>query len=226
MTETDMIFLDSILADVPEMRDRRFSGRYRKRRKKIIKYPEREAGITEYKRIKLKYIIIAALLAVSVIIISVIAGASPEKPAPGKPNISVYEMLGVTEFEQLFVTHGIEKEFYIDTDLSCYSVKDYYRRYDHLRREYTNGDIKITVVQAALFYGMPYLFGDTMQTEPEVTTINGWNAVYFETTYGTCGYIICTGEYLMCYECNSGKELLDSFVTETEFREVSENDAE
>ena len=62
MTETDMIFLDSILADVPEMRDRRFSGRYRKRRKKIIKYPEREAGITEYKRIKLKYIIIGTAI--------------------------------------------------------------------------------------------------------------------------------------------------------------------
>ena len=225
MTETDSIFLDSVLVCVPEMHDRRFSGRYRRRRKQIIRNPEKEAGLVAHRHIKLRYVLIAALLAMITVFVALVAGAEPEKPFIKKQNISVYELIGITEFDDLFVTHGIEKEFYIDTDMSGYSVKDHFKRHDHLNRTYTKGNTEITVDQAAFYCGMPYLYGSTISTEPDVTLINGWKAVYFETNYDTCGYIINTGEYLMCYECNAGKELLDSIVTATKFREVNGNDA-
>ena len=217
LNDFEKCFVDSIVNVAPEEPYHRFSLRYRIRKRKIIKdYKRSLASYRQSKRIRLKYLLIAVIVAG----IAILAGFGAFKIIEGfrVTDYDIYSMLYVVDD----LTHSpdtIEEKFYIDMDMSEYEVSVVCDDFTEYWLKYKNEEITLSISQVpvALFDGTS-LNTENCYTEPQQILINGWNGLYFQPNHGGYYFVFNAGEYIISYTSNMPKTEIENIVKSTKFK--------
>ncbi len=217
LNDFEKCFVDSIVNVAPEEPYHRFSLRYRIRKRKIIKdYKRSLASYRQSQRIRLKYLLIAVIVAG----IAILAGFGVFKIIEGfrVTDYDIYSMLYVVDG----LTHSpdaIEEKFYIDMDMSEYETEVLSDDYVLYGINYESGNKRIFVSQMPLaFYSQRRLNTEDVMIEPMQISINDWSGLYFQTKDGLYSYLFNTGEYIVSYTGNVSKKDMENIVKSTKFK--------
>lgn len=216
LNDFEKCFVDSIVNVAPEEPYHRFSLRYRIRKRKIIKdYKRSLASYRQSKRIRLKYLLIAVIVAG----IAILAGFGVFKIIEGfrVTDYDIYSMLYVVDD----LTHSpdtIEEKFYIDMDMSEYDIEILNNVDFDYTKCYHKNDYNLTISQETLvLFSSTRLNTEDVIKEPEFVSINGWNGVYFMTGSQVNCFVFNTGKYVISYVSNMPKTEIENIVKSTKF---------
>lgn len=215
LREVDIMLINSILENVPEECDHKFTLGYKIRRWQIIRYVKRLSSSSGRVRkpIRLKYVLIAAIVAI-VAVISVLAGWNTSKDYDGYivTDYGTYTMLYLRDDTSSY-PKTIEKKFSLGYDLSDREIIVHEDDEFQYFVEYRKGDraISINQVVADAFGGNRLNTENCLVGLTEIE-INGWRGLYFQTAKEAHFYMLDTGEYFLSIVGGLDKEEMDALV--------------
>lgn len=215
-TSIETFLLNSVISAVPQSPDHNFTLSYKLRKRRIINLCDRTA-LTErkVKRIRLKYIFLAIILAA----VAALSGFGIFKLFEGFriTDYDTYSMLSIVDD----LTHSpdaIEEKFYIDMDMSGYETEilnDIDVDYTVI---YKSESYNLTISQETLsLYSSTRLNTENVVAEPASVSINGWNGIFFTTHAQVNCYIFNTREYVISYTGNMAEGDMESIIKATRF---------
>lgn len=219
LNDVDMLFLKSIIEDVPDGKEHRFSFRYKLRKRKILSLSKEKKPSRSYVKpsLRIKYIILAIIVAT----IAILTGLSIGEIFEGYriTDYDIYSLLYIVDDTPSDVS-TVEKKAYIDVDADEYEVNVIDDTDTCYFLEYRRDNYMITICQIPIaVYGQQRINKEFVIGEAETVSINGWNGLCFEMKGNRLYYAFNTGDYLITYVSNMPKQEAEKMVQMTKFQE-------